>query len=114
MESRIPRLELLYVDRPASLPKRSLGCAILFAAIEDYHSLHAETHEHAKEFLYPRAQEWQEHFDWAVSLAENFDPQWLRETLDGRKGFWDQQRLSRSEERRKRRRLKRARRLGRG
>jgi hypothetical protein len=111
MELRIPKIELFSsrsVDRPATAPKRNLGCAILLAAIEDYHSLHEGTHSGARRFLYPHAPEWQEHYDWAVSLAAQFNPQWLRDALDGRREMWDQQRSSRLEERRQRRKLKRA------
>jgi hypothetical protein len=111
MELRIPKIELFSsrsIDRRATAPKRNLGCAILLAAIEDYHSLHEGTHREARQFLYPRAPEWQEHYDWAVSLAAQFNPQWLRDALDGRREMWDQQRSSRLEERRQRRKLKRA------
>jgi hypothetical protein len=121
MELGIPKMELfssrsinqpataLKRDRPATAPKRNLGCAILLAAIEDYHSLHEETHKHAERFLYPQAPEWQERYDWAVSLAAHFNPQWLRDALDGRRNKWDQQRCVRLEERRRQqRKLKRA------
>ena len=111
MDWRIPKIELFSsrsINRPATTPKRNLGCAILLAAIEDYHSLHERTHREARQFLYPRAPEWQEHYDWAVSLAAHFNPQWLRDALDGRRDQWDQQRYSRLEERRRRRKLKRA------
>jgi hypothetical protein len=108
MELRIPRLEVFSIDQPAATPKRSLGCAILVAAIEDYQSLDVGTHEDAKLFLYPRALERRKHLDWVISLAENFDPQWLREALDERRGLWDQQRAARLGARRRRRRLTRA------
>jgi hypothetical protein len=109
LDLRIPKVELFScMERPAAGPKRNLGCAILLAAIEDYRSLHEETHRDAKQFLFPRDAEWRERYDWAVSLAERFDPQWVREALDSRKEQWDQQRCGRLEARRRRRRLKRA------
>jgi hypothetical protein len=110
MDLRIPKVELFSCrsDRPAAGPKRNLGNAILLAAIQDYQSLHEETHRDAQQFLYPRGSDWQEHFDWVISLAERFDPQWIRDALDGRREIWDAQRCARMEARRRRRKLRRA------
>ena len=39
-------------------------------------------HKDAERFLYPQTQEWQDHYDWAVSLADGLNPAWLRDSLD--------------------------------
>lgn len=80
---------------PAGARRRNLGGAILLAAIGDYRSMDDEAHEDADEFLYPRTRECQEHYDWAVSVAEGLNPAWLRDALDRSKRKWDVQRLER-------------------
>jgi hypothetical protein len=77
---------------PIALRGRSLGSAIILAAIKDYHSLHTELHESAASFLYPQTQEWQSQYDWAVALAEGLSPAWLRDVLDRSRARWDGQR----------------------
>ncbi len=96
---------LLFLAAPVSHtpapPKRNLGNAILLAAIEDYRSLHHEMHQSAKLFLFPKTPEWQNHFEWVVSLAEGVNPAWLRDALDRAKSKWDQQRFARMREARR-------------
>ena len=81
--------------QPEQAVKRNLGSAILLAAIADYRSLDQESHDHAEQFLYPQTAEWQDHYDWAVSLADGLNPAWLRDALDRFKGKWDGQRCAR-------------------
>lgn len=80
---------------PIALRGRSLGSAIILAAVKDYHSLQKEVHESAANFLYPRTHEWQSQYDWAVALAEGLNPAWLRDALDRSKATWDVQRSAR-------------------
>ena len=81
---------------PPTQPKmRNLGSAILLAAIADYRSLDQEAHEHAELFLYPQTQDWQDHYDWAVSLLEGVNPEWLRDSLDQSRLKWDAERSAR-------------------
>lgn len=97
--------EMDFVNEEASSPgstymppgarRRNLGGAILLAAIGDYRSMDDEAHEDADEFLYPRTPECQEHYNWAVSVAEGLNPAWLRDALDRSKRKWDVQRLER-------------------
>ena len=54
-----------------------------------------ELHKNAKQFLYPQTPEWQEHYDWAVALADGLNPAWLRDALDKFKAKWDRQRSER-------------------
>lgn len=70
-------------------PKRNLGCAILAAAITDYQSMDDQVHASARRFLFPTCLEYQEHFDWAVALADGVNHKWLREALDESQGRWD-------------------------
>jgi len=74
---------------------RSLGAAILLAAIDDYRSTDDLKHNDAKEFLYPQTLEGQDHYNWAVGLTEGLNPAWLRDALDRRKRKWDRQRAQR-------------------
>jgi hypothetical protein len=81
----------------------SLGGAILLAAISDYRSADNDVHMDADQFLYPRLPEYQEHYDWAVSMAGGLNPTWLRDALDRSKRTWDVQRLERRTLRRRKR-----------
>jgi hypothetical protein len=80
---------------PPKLRERNLGGAILLVAIEDYCNPDEEIHETARKFLYPTRANWQDHFFWAVSLAEGLDPGWLRDALDRSRQTWDEQRAAR-------------------
>jgi hypothetical protein len=75
--------------------RRNLGGAILLAAIGDYRSMDDAAHEDADQFLYPRTPEYQDHYDWAVSMAGGLNPAWIRDELDRSKRKWDVQRLER-------------------
>jgi hypothetical protein len=80
----------------AATPRtRNLGAAILLAAVQDYRSLDEYTHKDAERFLYPQTQEYQDHYDWVVSLADELDPAWLRDSLDRSRRKWDWQRSAR-------------------
>jgi hypothetical protein len=81
---------LLY--EPPKQPDHNLGFAIFVVAIEDYCRPGAEIHADARDFLFPPTAEWQDQFDWAVSLAEGLNPGWLRSELDRCRGTWDVQR----------------------
>jgi hypothetical protein len=83
------------IYQPSKLRRRNLGDAIFLAAIKDYRSMDEKVHENAEQFLYPRTIEWQDHYDWAVALAEGFNPAWLRDALDRFKAKWDRQRFER-------------------
>jgi hypothetical protein len=83
------------IYQPSKPRTRNLGGAIFLAAIKDYGSLDEEVHENAKQFLYPRTSEWEDHYDWAVALAEGLNPAWLRDALDRFKAKWDRQRFER-------------------
>ena len=80
------------IYQPTTAKKRNLGGAILLAAIDDYRSTDDLRHKDAEEFLYPQTPEGQDHYDWAVGLAEGLNPAWLRDALDRRKRKWDRQR----------------------
>jgi uncharacterized protein YdaU (DUF1376 family) len=75
--------------------KRSLGAAILLAAIDDYRSTDDLRHKDAGEFLYPQTFEGQKQYNWAVGLTEGLNPTWLRDALDRCKRKWDRQRAER-------------------
>lgn len=76
-----------------TVPKRTLGCAILIAALNDYRSSDTDAHRSAAAFLYPRTLEFHKHFDWVVSMAAGIDPGWLRHALNRCKPQWDRQRF---------------------
>jgi hypothetical protein len=80
---------------PTTAQKHNLGGAILLAAIDDYRSTDDLRHKDAEEFLYPQTPEGQDHYNWAVGLAEGLNPAWLRDALDRRKRKWDRQRAER-------------------
>ncbi len=80
---------------PSQACRRNLGVAILLVAIKDYCCLDREIHEDAAQFLFPVEREQQAHYDWALSFATGLNPEWLRETLDRKRGQWDAQRLIR-------------------
>ena len=82
-------------DHVSTPRKRNLGGAIVLAAIEDYRSMDEQAHKDAEQFLYPKTPERQEHYDWAVALAEGVNPAWLRDALDRFKANWDWQRFER-------------------
>jgi hypothetical protein len=88
--------------RPSKMKKRSLGGAIFLAAIADYCSTEEQEHRSAERFLYPQTSKWQEHYDWAVALAEGVNPAWLREALDRFKDKWDGQRAKQIARKRRR------------
>jgi hypothetical protein len=82
--------------QPARPHKRyNLGAAILLAALQDYRSTDEDLHKDAERFLYPQTQESQDHYDWAVSLADGLNPAWLRDSLDRSRSKWDWQRGAR-------------------
>jgi hypothetical protein len=97
-ELRLAKLELSssgVAYQPPKLRLRNLGGAIFLVAIEDYRSTDAEIHQDAKAFLYPTTADWQDHFDWAVALADGMNPEWLRDALDRCRSEWDKQRAAR-------------------
>jgi hypothetical protein len=97
-ELRLAKLELLSTGtahQPGTPRQRNLGGAIFLVAIDDYRSLDEEIHQSAKRFLYPTTAAWQDHFDWAVALADGLNPGWLRDALDRSRGNWDRQRAAR-------------------
>jgi hypothetical protein len=75
--------------------ERSLGFAIFVVATEDYCSTDPEVHADARDFLFPPTADWQNHFDWACSLADGLNPGWLRDALNRCRFSWDQQRADR-------------------
>jgi hypothetical protein len=75
--------------------KRNLGGAIVLAAIGDYRGMDEQAHNDAALFLYPKTDEQQQHYDWAVALAAEVNPAWLRDALDRFKTKWDWQRFER-------------------
>jgi hypothetical protein len=81
--------------QPVTPRTRNLGAAILLAAVQDYRSLNEDAHKDAERFLYPQTQKYQDHYDWVVSLAEELDPAWLRDSLDRSRSKWDWQRGAR-------------------
>jgi hypothetical protein len=86
--------------RPAHQPSRprkrcNLGAAILLSAVQDYRSLNEDLHKDAERFLYPQTIESQEHYDWVVSLVDELNPAWLRDSLDRSRSKWDWQRAAR-------------------
>jgi hypothetical protein len=81
--------------QPARPRTRTLGAAILLAAVQDYRSMDEERHKDAERFLYPLTPESQAHYDWVVSLADGLNPAWLRDSLDRSKSKWDWQRAAR-------------------
>jgi hypothetical protein len=90
----------IYVEGPiykqSQTKKRSLGAAIFLVAIEDYRSTDEQEYRTAERFLYPQTRRWQEHYDWALALADELNPAWLRDALDRFKGKWDMQRAERT------------------
>jgi hypothetical protein len=74
-------------------PSRTLGCAVLVAAINDYLSSDNTAHRSAEKFLYPKSPDFRKRYDWAVSIATGVDPEWLRNALDRSKPQWDQKRF---------------------
>jgi hypothetical protein len=81
--------------RRATPRTRNLGAAILLSAVQDYRSLDEDIHKDAERFLYPQTQQFQEHYDWVVSLADELNPAWLRDALDRSRKKWDWQRGAR-------------------
>ncbi len=76
--------------------QRSLGAAIFLVAIEDYRGTDEQEYRTAERFLYPHTRRWQKHYDWALALADELNPAWLREALDRSKDKWDEQRAQRT------------------
>jgi hypothetical protein len=94
-EPRFVSIELATISptyQPARPRTRTLGAAILLAAVQDYRSLNEDAHEDAKRFLYPQTPESQAHYDWVVSLADGVNAVWLRDSLDRSRSKWDWQR----------------------
>ena len=84
------------IHQPARPHKRyNLGAAILLVAVQDYRSLNEDAHKDAERFLFPQTQEYQDHYDWVVSLADGLNPAWLRDSLDRSRSKWDWQRGAR-------------------
>jgi len=84
------------VHQPSRPRKRgNLGAAILLAAVQDYRSLNEDLHKDAERFLYPQTLESQEQYDWVVSLIDELNPAWLRDSLDRSRNKWDWQRAAR-------------------
>jgi hypothetical protein len=109
---RRTRLELVYTGLPYEQPalkERSLGGAIFLVAIEDYCSIDDEIHEDARDFLFPPTADWQDVFDWAVSLTDELDAGWLRDALNRSQFSWDMQRADRLARMSRRQRLRRER-----
>jgi hypothetical protein len=79
-------------DTTTAMRGRSLGSAIILAAIRAYASQQAEVHESAASFLYPQTCEWRAQYEWAVALADGLNPAWLRDALDRSRRNWDAQR----------------------
>jgi hypothetical protein len=75
--------------------KRNLGGAIVLAAIGDYRGMDEQAHNDAALFLYPKTDKQRKHYDWAVALAAEVNPAWLRDALDRFKTKWDWQRFER-------------------
>jgi hypothetical protein len=108
-ELRWVKLEQFSMGLAYEAPKeleRNLGFAIFLVAIEDYCSPDEEIHEDARNFLYPPTAEWQDQFDWAVSLADELNPDWLRDVLDRCRWSWDQRRAERLARKSRRHRLR--------
>jgi hypothetical protein len=99
----------LAYERP-KLKDRNLGGAIFLVAIDDYSNIDEEIHQDARDFLYPVTSAWQDQFDWAVSLADDLDPGWLRSALDRSRFSWDVQRAERLKAIAERKRLRKERR----
>lgn len=72
---------------------RNLGAAVLMAAIQDYRGRDRDAHESAAQFLYPKTEQQQEHFEWAVRMTDDLNPAWFREILDRERQVWDALRL---------------------
>src|SRR5271156_1688556 len=98
LEVRWINLELfstgLGYERPTQL-EHNLGFAIFVVATEDYCSIDPEIHADARDFLFPPTADWQNQFDWAVSLADGLNPGWLRDALNRCRFSWDQERADR-------------------
>jgi hypothetical protein len=95
---RRDRLELVYTGLPYERPtlkERNLGGAIFLVAIDDYCSIDDEIHQDARDFLFPTTADWQDVFDWAVSLSDELDAGWLRSALNRSRFSWDVQRAER-------------------
>jgi hypothetical protein len=97
-ELRFVSRELVTISptyQPVRPRMRSLGAAILLAAVQDYRCMDEDIHKDAERFLYPQTPEWQARYDWAVSLDDGLNPAWLRDLLDRSRSNWDWQRAER-------------------
>ena len=97
-EPRFVSRELVSISpayQPVKPRTRNLGAGILLAAVQDYRSLDEDVHRDAERFLYPQTQDYQQHYDWVVSLADGLNPAWLRDSLDRCRSKWDWQRSAR-------------------
>jgi hypothetical protein len=97
-ELRFVSRELVTISptfQPARTRMRNLGAAILLSAVQDYRSLDEDIHKNAERFLYPQTQQYQDHYDWVVSVADGLNPAWLRDALDQSRKKWDWQRSAR-------------------
>lgn len=82
-------------EKPSRARRRNLGIAIFLVAIQDYRRMDEQLHQDAEQFLFPVEKDWQEHYGWAMSMADGVNPAWLRDALDRSRGKWDAQRLVR-------------------
>jgi hypothetical protein len=73
-------------------PVRSLGLAIVVAAITDYRGSDKEARRDAASFLYPETEEAWQHYDWAVAMQHEVNAEWLREALDQARPKWKEER----------------------
>lgn len=78
---------------------RSLGAAIILAAIDDYQHCEGEEQVSATSFLFPETAEMREHLGWALGLAPGINGGWLRSALDRFRPLWDAGRRARERER---------------
>lgn len=85
-------------ERTVHGAKRSLGAAVILAAVDDYKNLQGSEHTSAAAFLFPAANDpaMREHLAWAVSDSPGINADWLRENLDRCRPTWDAQRAKRS------------------
>lgn len=74
---------------------KNVGMAVLLAAIADYGRTDA-LHQSASEFLYPQTEVHRERFEWALAIAGDLNPVWVREMLDKKRPDWDRARYAKA------------------
>lgn len=79
-------------------PVRSLGLAIVVAAITDYRGLDKDAHRDAARFLFPETEEAWERYDWALAMQHEVNAEWLREALDQARPKWNKERKAAARE----------------